>query len=43
MNEEESGVAQYFFLFQLEMFNRPDSYTTFGTADNERLVKLMVE
>jgi len=36
-------VAQYFFLFQLEMFNRHDSYAMFGTICDEGIVKIMVE
>jgi hypothetical protein len=37
------GLAQYFFLFQLEMFNRHDSYTMVGIICDEGVVKIMVE
>ena len=32
---KDSGVAQYFFLFQLEMLNRYDIYTMVGTIGDE--------
>jgi len=40
---EDSGMAQGFFLFRLEMFNRHDSYTMVGTLGDEGVVKVMVE
>jgi hypothetical protein len=36
-------MAQYFFLFQLEMFNGHDISTMVGIIGDEGVVKIMVE